>query len=344
MIVKNEEEFLDTSLKSVRSILGLDDIVVVDTGSVDRTKEIAFINDVRVYDFEWCDDFSAAKNFSAEKAKNDWILVIDADEVVSEADLCELKSFIKNADTRSVGSIISLSLADNSSSRISRMYNRKYFKWEGSIHEQITPINKSSKIITNLPLVTLHYGYLPDVKKAKGKFERNLRLLEDSLLKHPNDPYLLAQIGKCYYVNDGDLVKACGYFKQALLLENDYRLDYIYTTVEYYGFSLLNTEQYEAALELIIKYSEYYNNKVEFRFLSAHVFQNNGLFQEAVEYYESCIGVDIFDPKGITSFLSYYNIGVILECIGMIEDAVAVYKSCGDYEPAVQRMVELERK
>jgi hypothetical protein len=65
------------------------------------------------------------------------------------------------------------------------------------------------------------------------------------------------------------------------------------------------------------------------------------MLQEAVESYESCIGVDVFDPTGITSFLSYYNIGVILECVGMIKDAVTMYHNCGDYEPAITRLNEL---
>ena len=66
-----------------------------------------------------------------------------------------------------------------------------------------------------------------------------------------------------------------------------------------------------------------------------------GMLVEAVESYESCIGADTADQKGINSFLSYYNIGVILECVGMIEDAVQMYKNCGDYEPAKLRLEEL---
>ena len=91
------------------------------------------------------------------------------------------------------------------------------------------------------------------------------------------------------------------------------------------------------------RYEKHYKHKPEFRFLSAHIYQNNGMLQEAVECYESCIGADTFDPKGITSFLSYYNIGVILECVGMIEDALQMYQNCGDYEPAKQRLAELQR-
>ena len=64
---------------------------------------------------------------------------------------------------------------------------------------------------------------------------------------------------------------------------------------------------------------------------------------EAVEQYESCIGVDTIDYSGITSYLSYYNIGVILECIEMTDDAVEMYENCGDYEPALKRLAELQR-
>jgi len=340
MIVKNEEAFLDASLKSVKSVLGFEDIVVIDTGSEDRTKEIALDNGAAVFDFEWCDDFSAARNFAAEKAKNDWVLALDADEVVTNFDRNELGSFI-NDKQLSVGAMKIISLPDTGASNISRFYNRKYYKWDGNIHEQLIPAGNHPKVIAPLHIIADHYGYTPEVKESKGKFERNLRMLEAALVDNPDDPYILAQLGKCYYVNNGDLLKTCEYFDLALKADEDYRLEYVYITVEYYGYSLLNTGQYEKALELILKYTQYYNPKVEFRFLSAHVFQNNGLFQEAVEMYESCIGVDVFDPKGLTSFLSYYNIGVILECVGMIEDAAEIYGKCGDYEPALARLTEL---
>jgi len=341
MIVKNEEAFLDASLKSISSVSVFEDIIVADTGSDDRTKEIALENGARVFDYIWCDDFSAARNFAAEKAQHDWVLALDADEVVTSINKNELKSFIKDKQY-SIGAIKILSLPDRNPANISRFYNRVYYKWEGNIHEQIVPIGNHLKNIVPLQIIADHYGYMPDIKEVKGKFERNLRMLKTALAENPGDPYILAQLGKCHYVNGGDLSEACRFFEQSLQNDEDYRLEYIYITVEYYGYSLLNTGQYEKALELIQKYSVYYNNKVEFRFLSAHVYQNNGLFQEAVESYESCIGAQIFDPQGITSFLSYYNIGVILECVGMVEDAIAMYKNCGDYEQALQRLKVLE--
>jgi len=339
MIVKNEEEFLDSSIKSAVVALGFDDIVVADTGSTDKTVEIALANSARVVSFEWCDDFSAARNFAAYNAVHDWVFMLDADERVIEADIGKLESFIKENHT--VGSFRRIEMTDNAVVNESRLYNRRFYRYDGNIHEQIIPVDTSRKIVKPAPIVLAHYGYLPDVKTAKSKYERNARLLEEALSKKPDDPYLLFQLGKCYSVNDGNLKKACDYFERSLAAKEDYRLEYVYYTVELYGYALINSGQYEKALEFIGRYGEFYNHKPEFRFLSAHIYQNNGMLQEAVECYESCIGADTYDAKGITSFLSYYNIGVILECVGMLEDAVAIYEKCGGYEPAKQRLAEL---
>ena len=92
MIVKDEAEFIEKCIKSIYEYV--DEIVVVDTGSKDRTKEIVekfkyclpdqkVWDKVQLYDFEWCDDFSAARNFANEKATGDWLLSVDADEVIT---------------------------------------------------------------------------------------------------------------------------------------------------------------------------------------------------------------------------------------------------------------------
>ena len=74
-----------------------DEMIVVDTGSTDKTKEIAEAFGARIYDFEWIDDFSAARNYSLSQAQGDWILVMDADEVISARGLCKIK---KNAQPK----------------------------------------------------------------------------------------------------------------------------------------------------------------------------------------------------------------------------------------------------
>ena len=340
-IANNEEALLGGALVSVRSALGLEDMIVVDTGSSDRTAEIALEHGARVFDFKWRDDFSAARNFAAEKASNDWIFVLDADEEVTEADVGKLESFIKDANV--VGKIAMIEMSDNERHMISRLYNRKNYMFEGKIHEQIVPAGSSAMQKKEAPILTIHRGYIKDIMQAKGKLERNERMLLKELESHPDDPYLLFQLGKNFFIGEGNLSQACDYFEKALSTGADPQYEYIYKAVECYGYALVNTGQYEKALELINKYSEHYMANPQFRFLSAHVMQNNGLFVEAVECYESCIGADIADYRGITSYLSYYNIGVILECVGMAADAVSMYENCGDYEPALKRLGELRK-
>ena len=89
MIVKDEEEYLPRCLGSIKPVV--DEMIIVDTGSTDRTRDIAIIFGAKVFDFTWKDDFSEARNFSLSKAGGDWIFVLDADEVLSPIDYRELK-------------------------------------------------------------------------------------------------------------------------------------------------------------------------------------------------------------------------------------------------------------
>ena len=93
MIVKDEEDCLARCLLSVMPIV--DEMVIVDTGSTDRTKAIAKTFGARVYDFEWTDDFSEARNLSLSKATGDWLLVLDADETISSLDYERLTKIVK---------------------------------------------------------------------------------------------------------------------------------------------------------------------------------------------------------------------------------------------------------
>jgi len=93
MIVKNEQPNLVRCLSSVKA--AVDEIIVVDTGSTDRTKDIAAVFGAKVFDFAWDEDFSGARNFSLSKAAGEWILVLDADETVSSRDHERLRSLIR---------------------------------------------------------------------------------------------------------------------------------------------------------------------------------------------------------------------------------------------------------
>ncbi|MBI2656740.1 glycosyltransferase family 2 protein, partial [Candidatus Woesearchaeota archaeon] len=96
MIAKNEEKFLEQCLNSVKDIV--DEIIIVDTGSTDKTKDIAKKFNAKVYDFKWIDDFSAARNESIKHAAKDWILVLDADEILDEEGRKAIRELVNNKE------------------------------------------------------------------------------------------------------------------------------------------------------------------------------------------------------------------------------------------------------
>ncbi len=100
MIVKNEQVRLAPCLNAVKT--AADEIIVVDTGSTDRTADIARIFGARVFNFDWQDDFSAARNYSLQKANADWVLMLDADEIISARDLAVLKNMIQFQKNRQI--------------------------------------------------------------------------------------------------------------------------------------------------------------------------------------------------------------------------------------------------
>lgn len=92
LIAKNEEKYLPQLLKSVENIV--DEIIIVDTGSTDKTKEIGKKFGANVFDFEWSKDFSVARNFSIDQAAGDWVMIMNPDEKIGEKDKVNLKSLL----------------------------------------------------------------------------------------------------------------------------------------------------------------------------------------------------------------------------------------------------------
>lgn len=342
MIVKNEEAFLNTTLKAAKHAKIFNEIVVVDTGSTDDSIKIANKNGAKVFNFEWVNDFSAAKNFAAACATNDWVLSVDADEEIVEAKADVLKDFIKNP--LNIGAITLVEMLDSSHNKIARLYNKTKCNYTGIIHEYITAMGSETTTILPVPIQMRHHGYLPQFGRTENKLKRNEELLISALKNDPNDPYILFQLGKSYFCANRNLEKACDYFEKALSQNPNPKLEYVYNLVECYGYALINTNKAAEAMKLRSRFLVLYNNIVQFRFLSAHIFQSNAMFIEAVECYETCIGAEGDDFKGITSYLSYYNIGVILEVVNMTKEAIDVYKKCGNYAPAKKRLKEMRKK
>jgi glycosyltransferase involved in cell wall biosynthesis len=150
MIVRDEEQVLSRCLKSVEDIV--DEIIIVDTGSKDKTKEIASKFTPFIYDFQWIDDFSAARNYSFSKATKDYILWLDADDVLLADDGLELKKLKQTLgyDIDVVKMKYNL-WVDENNNIISGIYRErllkreKNFKWQDPIHEHVDIYGKIIK-------------------------------------------------------------------------------------------------------------------------------------------------------------------------------------------------------
>ncbi len=171
MIVKNEEAMLARCLQSVSHA---DEIIVVDTGSIDKTKKVAAQFTDKVYDFEWCDDFAKARNFAVSKATGDWVLSIDADECLEEGGVEKIRQLLFTSK-HAVG--IKMQAAGSSSYHVPRLFRKiPTVKWEGRIHE-IVNVRDFDRFD-----ISITYGSSPAHLLDP---QRNIRILEKT---HEDDP------------------------------------------------------------------------------------------------------------------------------------------------------------
>lgn len=336
MIIKNEESCLDNCLKNIHSYV--DEIIIVDTGSVDNSKEIASKYKDKIYDFKWCNDFSDARNFSISKASNDWILVLDADEFLINFS----PDILNSLSDKVIGRIRRINIYEDNFGtkkyieKVNRIFNKNYFKYDGIIHEQLVPISDTKYDTITLDINIEHIGYSKEIVDKTNKIERNIKLLNISQKKNSTDPYIYYQLGKSYFVKK-DFRKALNSFEYSIKLLNNFYYEYAEDLIETYGYTLINLQLFSSALDLY-KYEKYYNNSPDFLFLMGLVEMNNSNFTKAVNNFLKCTTYHSGKFEGITTFLPFYNIGVIYECLNFKTEALRYYSLCSNYAPALKRV------
>jgi GT2 family glycosyltransferase/tetratricopeptide (TPR) repeat protein len=202
MIVKNEEHNLSKCLLTLKSLA--DEIILVDTGSTDRTKTLAEIFGAKVYNFKWENDFSAARNYSLSKATGSWILLIDADEIISPADHEVIRQTIKKNTGKSKAfsltsrnyqwraNVIGMNRNNGAykeetgygwvpSTKVRLFENRPEIRLEYHVHEMVEPSLKHNNIkIKYCPVPVHHYGkldYTYDLKKGEEYYKLGIEKL-----------------------------------------------------------------------------------------------------------------------------------------------------------------------
>lgn len=353
MIVKNEERCLRRCLKAARPLV--DQMIIVDTGSSDRTKRIAGEFGAMILDFPWVGDFSAARNVSLGHSDADWNLVLDADEYLRPCSRKKLESMLESRGGMWIGGITRYDSyqdqagVSQSASVLPRLLPRGV-RYTGIIHEQ--PEGKYPCYA--LPLAADHDGYM-----TQDKGQRNLPYLEKAVRENPDDGYYQFQMAVTLR-NIKRLEESLDYFRRFYVSSQpgeDYRAGgvvlYLYTLLDLGSDRHLN----EAA-EVVEREEPVLGGWSDFCFVCGlfymkRVLSDVGRYIELLpnieKSYLRCMSLgerpEFGGVVGTGSFKAAYNLGAWYEVSGQIERAADCYRKAAKegYGPAKERLREIKR-
>lgn len=232
MIVKNEEKFLPTCINSIKDLVS--EIIIVDTGSTDQTIDIARYYGAKIFQFEWHDNFSEARNESLKHATGDWILYLDADERIDEKNKAKIRRLIQLKDVSAINvRVVIPQSARNLVTEFSYSYSRIFrnipqIRFEGRIHEQIIPsIKRLGGKIYKSDITIDHWGFGIRKLRRENRNQQNLNILKDEIIKTPDDPFLHYNLADTYRTL-GETDLAINHFEKVIELDdNDLHTDIV---------------------------------------------------------------------------------------------------------------------
>ena len=353
MIVKNEERCLERCLKQVKGLV--DKIYITDTGSTDKTKDIAASFGAILSDYTWNQDFSAARNYALSQSDCDWNLVLDADEYLIEGSRADIEAFMEDAEH--VGAIQRKDYYNESSldgkERVSYMYTwtarllPRGVGFTGRIHEQ----EDCSCPAESLPLLFEHDGY-----QQGGKEERNLAILLDELEDKSDDPYLLFQTARTLRGMNRH-AEACAYFADFYQLVPLSGAAYRTGGIVQFLFSLMEIQEYETALAIAEEEKDRLGEYADYHFTCGILYMKAVqadtkkyiAFLPLIEQsYLRCLEIGEVPlhqgVHGCGSFKAAHNLGIWYEVSGNLPKALQYYRQAADlgYLPAIERLRNLE--
>ena len=348
IIGKNEEKNIENCLAPLTDCPF--EIVYVDTGSTDRTKEIAAKYTDKIYDFTWINDFSAARNFALEKASNQYVLFLDCDEYLTQIDVEAIYQALE-VHPRGVGMLLrnnyyeSNGTPTNYPDRVERLFSRKYFHYTGIIHEQVADLKTDSTLYTyyEIPLVVDHVGY-SSKEALEHKAERNNALLFREIEKKPDDPYLYFQVGQSYN-GIRDYENSYIYYKKSFALPLNPAEPWVQIMATAYINAMNHTNRSQEALEFFEPMYQHFAGDANFYCSMGNVYLNLDPPQplKAMTEYLQALQCPDAREEGANSFIPYYNIGLVNEMLGSTASALTFYQKAADlgFVPAAEKLAAL---
>ncbi|MDL2248526.1 glycosyltransferase [Tyzzerella sp. OttesenSCG-928-J15] len=354
MIVKNEENKLSYCLDSIHDLV--DEINIIDTGSTDKTVEIAKKYTDRVFFFEWINDFSAARNYSFSKATKEYILWLDADDVIYKDDRIKFKK-LKETLNKAVDVIymdyIYKKDEDGKPSIVQsreRMVKRENnFLWRNKIHEILEVSGKY--IISDVVVNHDHF----DVERST---ERNNKMIEDAVQGENVSARELSYYVR-HLIRDGKYDEALKYFDEFERLNKESKLPVVEAYIGIYEIYLIYKKDYEKAYLVLAQNEDILKDKSEYYcYLGSFAKDILSDYKMAAEYYEKAVlcpcensqGIKFMNNMSYYYHIPYYELGM---CYIKLNDYIKAkyafenalkYKEDSEVESLLEKINELIEK
>jgi glycosyltransferase involved in cell wall biosynthesis len=339
MIVRDEEARLGCCLASVRGVV--DELVVVDTGSRDGTRELARASGARVLDFAWCDDFSAARNHGLAAARGDWVLVLDADEELVSADArARLLDFARTAGA--LAGQLELENVSGAGERarvlLTRFFPRAGVCYRRRIHEELV---RAGEPLRGRPtgVRARHDGYAAELMTGRAKAARNEALLRRALAENPEDGHDWYHLGRALEVAERH-EEALAAYEAAVLRVRD-EDPHLAHLLESAATCLRRLGRSRQALDWLGQVEHDFAERADTVFLLALLAMDVGELARAERGFLRCLELGAKErPAGVveqsalaTGVGPAHNLGVLYEFSGRPREARAAYERALEMEP-----------
>jgi tetratricopeptide (TPR) repeat protein len=314
----------------------VDEIIIVDTGSTDRSVEIAESFGATVLHEEWKGDFATPRNTSIDAATGDWILMLDADEELVDGK--SLIPLLRDKDVEGyslrevnfIGEEVGIEAVVNAAFRVFR--NRPEYRYEGALHEQI--MGKVDPDGTKTKFVGIeinHYGYLDKTSEARKKTDRNMAIVMEEVKKKPKDSFTLFNAGVEFQRID-DHETALTYFRRSFATLPNLRAYYASLLLRNIVASLRALKRYDEALDVLGDGLQAYPDFPDLHYLQGQIHSERREFRASIRAFRRAIelgdhgGDRYLAQAGMGSFYSWFALGSLHEQMGDTQEAVRAYR------------------
>jgi GT2 family glycosyltransferase/glycosyltransferase involved in cell wall biosynthesis/tetratricopeptide (TPR) repeat protein len=341
LIAKDEEKNLPRLLKSVEGVF--DEVICVDTGSADRTKEVAAQFGAKVFDFKWIDDFSAARNFSFSKCSGDYICWLDCDDVLLPIDREKLLKLKPNLAADAYLSYYSYAQDETGKPVVGlyrhRLVKREVAQWKYPIHECMQFPPNTSQVTTDF--IVTHLRTAEDAKRDVG---RNIRLLEKAIKQTPNDVRLQFYFAKELFT-EGRLQECIPAFEKYLdpRQRSQCFADDVTNAYWYMAMAFCSLGKEERAISACLSGIKQDARFAEFFNLIGQIHYSHERWEEAIRWFEIAARMPMPNAQGMVLRENYEWVPADRLCkcysmAGRIEEAYEANEKALSYRPADQRL------